>query len=172
MKRLHKIGRCIFKRMTLLPVLMMLASFSMPAMAEDFYELLVTMKNSEQKAFLLSKKPVVSFTETDCVVDYDSFTSYFNLGEIKDVTITNVPGSVNEIDADKVTLDYTNPDSVVVRGIPANTAVTLYSITGILLDSVFADAEGNACINMSAVTPGTLCIITVNSSKNFKILKK
>lgn len=172
MQRLHKIGRRFFTRRWLTSVLIMIASLSVTAMAEDAYHLLVKMKNNDQKAFLLAKKPLVTFTDKECVIDYEDFTGYFDMGEIKDITIVNQPVALEKITPDEITLDYTDPNSVVVRGVPAGVTVTLHSVNGILLDSVCADAQGNARINMSAVAPATICILSVNSIKNFKIYKK
>lgn len=171
MQRLHKIGSRLFSRLMFAAVLIMSASLSVPAMAEDAYRLLVKMKNNEEKAFLLSRQPVVSFTENECVINCENFTSYFDMSEIRDITV-NDPTALQEIAIDNVTLDYTDPASVTVRGIPAGATVTLHSLGGMLLDTAHADAEGNARINMSAVPSATVCIISVNSIKNFKIYKK
>lgn len=174
MQRLHKIGRRFFTRMLLISALITAASLSVQAADdESAYQLLVKMKNSDEKAFLLANKPIVTFTGTECVIDYNDFTSYFDMGEILDITIKDMSG-VQEVvsTTDKVTLDYTDPDAVVVRGVPAGVTVTLHSINGMLLDSVCADADGNARINMSAVSPASICIISVNSNINFKIYKK
>lgn len=171
MIRFYQIGRRFVSKLMVPTVLMMFASLALPAAAEDTYQLLVKMKNNEEKAFLLAKKPVVSFTETECVIDYDDFTGYFDMGDIKDIAIVTTSG-VDEISTENVTLDYTDPDHVVVRGLPSGAYVTLHTLNGLLIDSISADDQGNAPVNMSAVSRNEVCILSVNSSKNFKICKK
>ncbi len=94
------------------------------------------------------------------------------MSKIKDVTIVNKDISIKETVMDMVTLDYTNPATVVVRGLPAGVTVTLHTVDGIMLDTVQADSDGNATINMKNVQPGTICIISVTSIKKFRIYKK
>lgn len=172
MLRLYEIGKRLFTRMMIPSVLMLFGSMSIEAMADDLFQLLVKLKDSEQKAFLLSQKPLVSFDHNDCVIEYNGINNYFDMGEIEDITIVQGTDGIEDVVIDGITLDYTTPDIAVVRGVPTGVMVTLHTIDGIMLDSVRADDEGNATINLAAVRPSTICFISINSIKNFKILKK
>ncbi len=171
MQRLLKIGRRFSSLLAIPSVCMLIGSLSIPAFAEDTHQLLISMKNDDKKAFLLAEKPLVTFTDHECVIDCKGFTSYFDMGDIKDIRVSDMTG-VKEINADEVTLDFTDPSTAVVRGVPAGVIVTLYTLDGMMLESVRANDDGCATLNMAAVPPATFCIISINSIKNFKLYKK
>lgn len=172
MQRLSTIGKRILSRLAIPSALVLLASLPVPAMAQDVYQLLVKMKNNEEKAFVLAEKPVVTFNDTECVIDCNGYTGYFDMSEVLDLTIVKNYSGISEAVESPVTLEFTDPDTAIVRGVPSGINVSLYTLDGILLYSTRADSDGNAVVDMSSVAPGSVCIISVNSVKNFKLYRK
>ena len=172
MQRFTKIGKRIFSAVAIPSALMLFASLSVSAMADNVCKLLVTLKNSDEKAFVLSEKPVVTFNATECVIDCNGFTSYFEMSEVKDIKFVDEFIAVGEVLSNQVILDFTDPVTAVVSGVPEGVDVSLYSLDGILLRTSKANGEGVAVLDMSDVTSGSFCIISVNKVKNFKLHKK
>ncbi len=73
---------------------------------------------------------------------------------------------------DNIALDLSNPSEATVRGLNAGGNVALYSIEGMLLQTAIAGADGCATLDLTEIARGTVCIISVNAVKNFKLYKK
>lgn len=172
MQRFTKIGRRILTGLAFPSALMLFASLSVPAMADNVCKLLVTLRNSDEKAFVLSEKPVVTFNATECVVDCKGFTSYFEMTEVKDIRFVDEPDAAGEVPVNQVTLEFRDPVTAVVGGVPSGVDVSLYTLDGIMLRTVKAGGDGVAVLDMSEVSSGSFCIISVDKVKNFKLHRK
>lgn len=135
------------------------------------YALKINLKEGEPVFFLLADEPVITFDEDNFIVECNDFKNIFKINEIDFGTFGNVSGVTSTME-DRVVLDLSNPLQASVAGLTPGDNVNLYSIEGMLLQTAIAGADGNATLDLTEIASGTVCIISVNAVKNFKLYKK
>lgn len=135
------------------------------------YGLTLKFKSGEPVSYLLADKPVISFDGDMCIIECHDFKNIF---EMKDIDFGSFGSlvSVESAIVENLTLDLSIPMEAAVRGLQAGDSATLYSVDGRVLGSAVADKDGVATLDLSDVSKGTVCIISVNNLKNFKLIKK
>jgi hypothetical protein len=80
-------------------------------------------------------------------------------------------GGISDVEASGFGIDLTDPTKAVVSGMEPGSWVRLYSIDGSVVASVNAGGDGQAVIELEALSPAVYIILT-QSNKTFKLYKK
>lgn len=142
----------------------------LPLMAQGAAQALkVQLKNNTVQCFMLADRPVVTFSDTHCIINSASLTAEYRLADIDHAVMVEEESAVKEV-AGRVLVDFTTPGRVTVRGLAAGTRLNVVSMDGRIIASVIADSDGIANIELGSVPPG---VYAVNSKViTFKIHRK
>lgn len=139
--------------------------------SDSKFGLTLKLKSGEPVSFLLADKPVISFDGDQCVIECKDFKNILEMKDIDFGSFGELTG-VESAAAEKMMLDLSNPSAAVVRGLTPGENVALYTIDGRLLQNVAAGNDGCATIELSEIAQGTVCIVSINGTNNFKLIKK
>ena len=78
------------------------------------------------------------------------------------------PASVDEIESSLI-VDLNDPSVVVIRGMTASGAVTLYNLSGVMLRQTSADESGTAELEVGDLVSGIYIVTTKETT--FKVYK-
>lgn len=128
----------------------------------------VEQKSGAKYSFLLSEKPVVTYTDGNLVVNGEASTSYAISG-VKNYHFTESDlTGVETTDAEMLRI-ITDETTVLVENAPVGASVTLLNAVGSNLAATTADQGGTASIALPS-TKGVY-ILTVGRH-SFKIIRK
>ena len=128
----------------------MLTSLSAAGAQETGKALKVHMNSGDPQFFMLSSEPVVTFEGTDCVIKSSDFTARYDMGDVYFAEFVDHTTAIDEEMKSSLTVDLTNPDAVVIRGMNPGSHVALYNLAGVLLLAADADSDGAATLDISA----------------------
>ena len=148
----------------------MLTSLSAASAQETGKALKVHMNNGDPQFFMLSSEPVVTFEGTNCVIKSSDFSAKYDMGDVYFAEFVDHTTAIDEEMKSALTVDLTNPDAVVIRGMSPGSHVALYNLSGVLLVAADADNDGEANINISEL-PAAVYIVT-SKETSFKIYRK
>ena len=147
-----------------------LAYFTSASAQETGKALKVHMNNGDPQFFMLSSEPVVTFEGTDCVIKSSDFTARYDMGDVYFAEFVDHTTAIDEEMKSSLTVDLTNPDAVVIRGMNPGSHVALYNLAGVLLVAADADGDGAVTLDISAL-PAAVYIVT-SKETSFKIYRK
>lgn len=150
--------------------LMMVTQLSVVAAQGTEKALKVHMNNGEPQFFILSAEPVITFEGTECVIKSSEFSARYDMGDIYFAELVDHTTGIDEEMKDALTVDLSNPNTIVIRGMKAGSPVALYNLSGIFLFGTAADDEGTAVLDISSL-PAAVYIVT-SKETSFKIYKK
>ena len=154
----------------LLAAVCLIVVSAMPALAAQHNVLVVELRNGNVDNYMLAEKPQVTFSGEKCKIVSSSLTTEYDMANVLQAYFSEDKSSV-EAPMEEFTLVFTDPDTVQLSGVPAGSAVALYSMAGSLLSSVTADANGAATVSLNGLDKGVYVIQTANN-KSFKIYRK
>ena len=151
-----------------------LVGFSMSAQTAEkpVSKLQVELKDGSKEIFLLADKPVITFNGDNCVIDSNTLSASYNMGDILQAIFLDENTKADNITANTIMVDLSDPSMVEISGADPSTIVNVYSITGTIAASGAADENGHASINISDLQKGAVYIVSVNATNNFKLIKK
>lgn len=150
-----------------------LLAASVPAAAEtDNVRLNVVLNNGKTDSFFLAEKPEVTFSGTECVISCKNVDAAYDMADIERAYFSTEETSVIEKPGEGVSIDLTDPATAVVRGLEPGSTVTLYGIDGRTVLQVTADNDGTAVVPLDGLAPKSVYVVSINSTKSFKLYKK
>lgn len=155
----------------------MALSVALPSMAqtqsEDLHEaLVVTLRNGSTDIYFLSERPEVVFNGAVCRIESSELSADYQMAEVEKTEFKlEKRGGISDVEASGFGIDLTDPTKAVVSGIEPGSWVRLYSIDGSVVASVNAGGDGQAVIELEALSPAVYIILT-QSNKTFKLYKK
>lgn len=150
-----------------------IAAAALPGFAADTSKLClkVELRNGHIDEFLLAEKPEVSFNGESCVISCKGVDASYDMADIKETSFAESV-SVEENLAGGISVDLTDPTAAVIGGLTPGAPVTLYGVDGTIFLTVTADSDGVARISLDGLASGSVYVVSVNSTKNFKLYKK
>ena len=131
--------------------------------------LTVELKAGNKYSFLLADKPVITFSNGDLVVNGDAETSY-SIDGVKNFHFTEGDASgVESLSVGDIRIVSLDNATIQVQNLEKSSVVTLVNVSGVVLSSVKADAEGSAIVSLPQAKG--VYILSVGS-KSFKIIRK
>lgn len=151
-----------------------IAAAAFPGFAADTSELClkVELRNGQTDEFLLAEKPEVTFNGESCVISCGGVDASYDMADILKAYFKEGTNSVEENLAVGISVDLTDPTSAVIGGLTPGAPVTLYGVDGTVFLTVTADSDGVARISLDGLASGSVYVVSVNSTKNFKLYKK
>lgn len=140
--------------------------------AEQQQCLRVELKAGSTEDFILSEKPVLTFSATECKFSSPEYEVTHHLGDINKAYFTFTSSSLNDVSADNLRIDLSQPGLINISGMPAEALVYVYDINGQLMVQAKADNAGFASVDISALNTGSVYIVSISNTKTFKIIKK
>lgn len=150
----------------LLSVVMLFACMVMQA---AITHLIVELNDSKKYSFLLADKPVITFNEGDLVVNGNEATSYA-ISNVKNYHFgEGTQTSAQSVAANELRISYIDANTVKVQNADANAQVAVISVSGAVVSSQAADAEGVATVQLPSQKG--VYIVKV-ADKSFKVIRK
>lgn len=146
-----------------------------PALAAEEMHLMVDLKSGTTEKFVLSGKPVLSFSDTECtfrVGDDEVIHSMSDIARAYFAVAEPGPSEVSEIKDDIVTVDLSVPGQITVRDIAPDTPVAVYDTDGRKMARATAGHNRTATVDINALPANAVYVVSVSNSKNFKIYKR
>lgn len=131
----------------------------------------LNLKSGEKVSFLLGDKPVISFDGDQCVIECKDLSTSLDMNDI-DFAVMDKQNGVQAATESKMVIDLSDPSAAVIRELTPGDVVSLYTIDGRLLQKVTVGSDGYAAVGLSEIAKGAVCIISVNDTNNFKLIKK
>lgn len=131
----------------------------------------LNLKSGEKVSFLLGDKPIISFDGDQCVIECKDLRTSLDMKDI-DFAVMDKQNGVRPATESRMVIDLSDPSAAVIRELTPGDVVSLYSIDGRLLQKVTAGTDGYAAVGLSEIAKGTVCVISVNDTNNFKLIKK
>lgn len=131
----------------------------------------IELKSGKTIDFALSDKPVITYNESQLVVNGKSSTSYA-FADVKEYRFTEgTQGSVKSeiVSGDAPVLFYVEEDIVNIKNAKASEKIALFSVNGITLALVEANAEGEATLQLPSAKG--VYVLTIGTL-SFKIVRK
>lgn len=138
------------------------------ATASDNPVLLVQHRDGTSHQYLLTSGPIITFNAETCSVNGDGFSADFNMEDIEFAKIVD-SSAVKEVETE-VKIDLRDPNFVTVKGLAPGSELSLYDLFGIRMQSVKADSDGSASIELYGL-PSAVYIVNCKET-TFKIFKK
>lgn len=155
---------------TLLGSLVLLVQMSPVAAQETEKALKVHMNNGEPQFFILSSEPVITFEGNECVIKSSEFSARYDMGDVYYAEFVDHTTAIEEEMKEALTVDLSDPDVIVIRGMKPDSPVAIYDLRGMFLSGTAADSEGTAVLSISSL-PAAVYIVTSNETR-FKIYRK
>ena len=145
------------------------------ANAQDEVTLLtVNLKNGNVEQFNLPDKPVVTFEDGKMLVKSGEMSGEYVFAEVSHFSFEKgaMLAGIDEIatDGNAFTFSYTD-NATVFLAAPALEWVALYTVQGVEVAKVKADASGVATVDVSSLAPGVY-VVAPNCHSALKIVKK
>ena len=132
--------------------------------------LVVWAKDGSKVAFALSKKPKITFTETDLQITGQNIDVTYALDDMARFTYEKVDVSaMKDIQTEKEVFRLT-AESLLFPALKANSTVSVYSLNGTLIFSKTVQAAGEYSFPISNLNTGVYTV-TVNGL-TYKIVKR
>ena len=132
--------------------------------------LVVWAKDGSKVAFALSKKPKITFTETDLQITGQNIDVTYALDDMARFTYEKVDVSaMKDIQTEKEVFRLTG-ESLLFPALKANSTVSVYSLNGTLIFSKTVQAAGEYSFPISNLNTGVYTV-TVNGL-TYKIVKR
>ncbi len=141
---------------TLLLLALLMSAVPLSA-ADNPVTLVVLTRDNAQHMFVLADKPEVTFEGTDLVVTCVNSTTTFALPDVIRFTYLNATDAVEEINKDETQVNFRD-GMIVVNGLKANAAVTVYSVDGRLMRQLKAHEDGNYNLDLSELPTGVYIV--------------
>ena len=133
------------------------------------HALMVQMKNGDKQYFMLADEPLITFEDYKCKIVSNELSADFEMSEIEHAKVLKLdPASVDEIESSLI-VDLSDPSVVVIRGMTASGAVTLYNLSGVMLRQTSADESGAAELEVGDLVSGIYIVTTKETT--FKVYK-
>ena len=169
-----KLSRCALAAMRRFAVLagclVLFASMSVADAQETGKALKIHMNNGDPQFFMLSSEPVITFDGSECVIQSSAFSARYDMTEVNFAEFVEHTAALDEEMKAALTVDLTDPNAVVIRGMSAAGNVAVYNLTGVMVASSVADSEGTAVVDISQL-PAAVYIVT-SKETSFKIYRK
>ena len=138
--------------------------------ANDFANLVLWRKNAEKVVFALFKKPKITFSEAEMIINTDGFEFNYPLDDLSHFTYENVPETpIVDIKTDEVVFKM-DGESLLFPSLSANTVIAIYETSGIMLFNKKITRAGQYAFPLSDLKSG-IYIVKVNNL-SYKIIKK
>ncbi len=142
--------------------------------AQDEVTLLtVNLKNGSVEQFNLPDKPAVTFEDGKMLIQSGEMSGEYNFTDVSHFTFEKgaLLAGIDDIVAEGTafTFSYTDNATVFVAA-PALQWVALYTVQGVEVAKVKADASGAASIDVSGLTPG-IYVVAPDCHSALKIVK-
>lgn len=150
--------------------LVMFAQLSVVGAQETEKALKVHMNSGDPQFFILSSEPVITFEGTECVIKSSEFSARYDMGDIYFAEFVDHTTAIDEEMKEALTVDLSDPNAIVIRGMNAGGPVALYNLSGVFMLGTVADSEGTAVLDISSL-PAAVYIVT-SKETSFKIYRK
>lgn len=131
--------------------------------------LLVQKKDGTKHYYLLANLPVITFADDKCSIKSSDFSAEYPMYEIDFARFVDSSAGIDEMKSE-VVVDLRDPNRVRILGLAADSAVSLYNLSGVMLSSTKADGSGTAEIITESL-PAAVYIIS-SKETTFKIYRK
>ena len=132
--------------------------------------LVVETKDHVKTTYMLSDKPQVTFEGNNLHIVSEKADATYNLLDILNFTYeTQSVTGVSELREEPATIDYNNGE-LVVSGLKANNAVSIYAMDGKLVQQQTASRGGTFRLSLSSLPQGVYIVKVGNIT--YKIMKR
>ena len=118
----------------------------------------VHLSSGSPQFFMLSTEPVITFEGSDCVITSDNFSTRYSMDAIAYAEIVDHTASIDEEMKATLTVDLSDPNYAVIRGMNPNSATSLVNLAGVVLGRTSADESGTAVISLENLPAGIYII--------------
>lgn len=146
-------------------VVMLLGSLAVQA---DPTHVTIEQKDGSKIDFLLSEKPVFTFSNGDLVVNGNASTSYAVSG-VKNYHFTSTPTDLGVVSANGLRVVYMDESTIKVQNAKASAKVSMVDVSGKVVLSAKTDSEGVAVVGLPQVKG--VYVLSVDE-KSFKVIRK
>lgn len=134
---------------------------SIPMIADNV--LTINLANSEQVSCDFQDKPVITYEKKNVVITTTKETLAFAMADVVNMKYTTTTTGIDNV-ASKMNIAI-NAGMLTVSGLAAGEIVQLYSVNGMQLASITADANGTVTADVSA---GNAIVIVKTKTVTFK----
>jgi len=132
--------------------------------------LVVETKDHVKTTYMLSDKPQVTFEGNNLHIVSEKADATYNLLDVLNFTYeTQSVTGVSELREEPATIDYNNGE-LVVSGLKANNAVSIYAMDGKLVQQQTASRGGTFRLSLSSLPQGVYIVKVGNIT--YKIMKR
>lgn len=144
---------------SLLLLIIILLTLSVPARAEQFAESIVLkLKNGETISFALNEQPKLTFSQGNLILSSSTYESTYKLSDLDGYQIKySDTNSIQSIKEGEQVLRQ-EAGCIYISGLNPQTEVKVYSTSGVVVCSTIANTDGSATIDLSAQLPGVYVI--------------
>lgn len=132
--------------------------------------LVVDFIDSTHVEFVLSEKPEISFPNGTFVVTQGTEVATYQQANVAGYHFTRVPLAVEKPAKNTVSVQFTDNENVIVRGIDEG-AISLYDTAGRRIGSSKCSASGQAMVSLAGA-PAGIYVVKLPNGQQFKFLKK
>ena len=141
---------------------------------QQFYDLVVWLKNGEKNMFRLSEHPVVSYADGAFILKTSRTEAEYKASSVRKFTLLDEKddpaASVQEVKEKPNSHVYYSEDVVEMTGGKPNSRGNVYRLDGKRADTMETDAEGNLTFSVAQYPAGTYII--ESETITFKISKR
>ena len=124
----------------------------------DANALVVNHKSGTQTVFAFAQKPIITFRGEALVINSNDKAEFtISMADVKNYTFGTASTGIDEVKVAGNTHIIKN-GHVVFKGMKAGQTVSIYSVDGKLLNSVKADGEGIADIELNTLSKGIFIV--------------
>lgn len=151
--------------------LLLICGMCQPALAEGESKLTLLFKDGHKQSYVLATRPKVTFDDSKLYVASNDVSDEYVLADVNKFVFDDIKETaIAEVKDGECRLTFVDGTTVVVEGIGASKAVSLYDVAGKSLAATKADASGKAVVSLASCQPGVY-VVSVEGGKAYKVIK-
>lgn len=131
--------------------------------------LLVQKTSGERHYYLLASEPVITFSGNQCMIESSDFSSTYPMYEVEFAKFVDGAAGIKEVET-SIVVDLSDQMYAKIHGLTPGAAVSLYSLSGVMLRHETADEDGSVSVGLENLSSGVYIITTKETT--FKIYRK
>lgn len=151
-------------------LLLLLLPICLSTMAEEYKtHLVVWAKDQSKVAYALDDEPKITFTETELVIESQTFKVSYPLEDMDRFTYESQSSGIKDLQTEKETFQIEG-ESLIFPSLKANSSVALYSLNGTLILKKTIKEAGEYSFPLSNLMTGVY-MVSVNGI-TYKVMKR
>ena len=151
--------------------MLLICGMCQSALAEGESKLTLLFKDGHKQSYVLATRPKVTFDDSKLYVASKDVSDEYVLAEVNKFVFDDIKETaIAEVKDGECRLTFVDGTTVVVEGIGASKAVSLYDVAGKSLAATKADANGKAVVSLASCQPGVY-VVSVEGGKAYKVIK-